>query len=191
MVIAEAKSINVPVLWHSKSDVWATEGVDELNFAFDHYDLWYQQPIWNHGSRDQPGSLRNTQAIKALANQPGGFCVIYQGLVCLRGLKRLQRLSPAAPALRCPLCRDVPPAWPSQRGRCLFERGADFKGGKTQQQSTTENTVVLPDAIFTTGSVIGSLTGTLDVFRGSTRPITPLLSWKKPHSHTIEFSCNK
>lgn len=53
---------------------------------------------------------------------------------------------------------------------------------KQKQKSGTVENCFLPDAIFTTDSIIGSLTGTLDVFMGSRRPITPLLSWNKKGS---------
>lgn len=68
-----------------------------------------------------------------------GLCFTYQGLACLRGLRRLQRLFPAAPALQCPLCTGFPPAWPWPCGRFLFERDADFKRRlKTNLDQKTE-----------------------------------------------------
>lgn len=58
----------------------------------------------------------------------------------------------------------------------------------TQRTNTnygTEEDCFLPDAIFTTGSVMGTLTGRGHVFIGSRRPITPLLSWDKTVQNII------
>lgn len=53
------------------------------------------------------------------------------------------------------------------------------KEKKDVPQERTVCFLFLPEAIFTTGSIIGTLIGTLDVFMCSSRPITPLLSCNK------------
>lgn len=105
---------------------------------------------------------------------------------------KMLRHSSQLPLLRCAWCVKVSPECQQHQVIITYR---DIRRNGTEntvrskyavnkwKQGTEVDDRLSPDAIFTTGSDMEILTGTVDVFIGSRRPITPLLSWGKKENN--------